>query len=318
MPVYHIAAPCMVYLLPLQGQSAYLFYHLARKPYSMKNILYILLAFMATLQASAQNKMSCCSMSATKEFAMLTTDEDFKNSHAEPLPYVYTEDLGRMVKFKTPDGQTGNAFEILTAYKTEKWLFVFHEWWGLNDHIKKEAVKYFETLKDVNVLVIDLYDGKTTASREEAGQLMGSLNDARARSIIQGAIKYVGKQANIATLGWCLGGGWSLQATLMAGKQATGAVVYYGMPEKDVEKLKTLQADVLFVFATKDEWINREVLQQFQADMKAANKALTVKEYNAVHAFANPSNPNFDETASAAAFTESIGFLRNRFFKKGG
>ncbi len=283
----------------------------------MRTILSVLFVLVVTTGINAQ-KHTCCSMSSTEEFAMLTADDDFKKSHAEPLPYVYTDDLGQMVGFKTPDGKTANAFQILTAYKTDKWLFVFHEWWGLNDHIKKEAVKYFEQMKDVNVLVIDLYDGQLATTREEAGKLMSGLDDARARSIIQGAIKFVGKNADIATLGWCLGGGWSLQATLMAGKQATGAVVFYGMPEKDLEKLKTLQADVLFVFAAQDDWINREVVNNFQADMKSAGKTLVLKEYNAVHAFANPSNPNFDKTASDDAFIESTKFLSKRFFQKGG
>lgn len=284
----------------------------------MKTLSLSLFALLLSIAAIAQNKMSCCAISATQEFAMLTHEDGFSNAHPDPLPYTYTDDLGQMIRFKTPDGNTANAFEILTAYKTNKWVFFFHEWWGLNDHIKKEAVKYFETMKDVNILVIDLYDGKVATDKETAGKLMGGLDDARARSIIQGAIKHVGKQANIATLGWCMGGGWSLQATLMAGKQATGAVVYYGMPEKDIEKLKTLQADVLFIHAQKDDWINNDVVAQFKANMTTAGKTLVIKEYNAVHAFANPSNPNHDVAASKDAFTESVKFLSKRFFQKGG
>lgn len=286
----------------------------------MKTMPIILIAFFALINVSlmAQNKMSCCSMTATQEFSMLTADASFSAKHAEPLPYVYSDDVGQMVGFKTPDGRKSQAFQILTAYKTDKWLFVFHEWWGLNDHIKKEAVKYFESLKDVNVLVIDLYDGEVATTREDAAKFMGAVNDDRARSIIEGAIKYVGKQASIATVGWCFGGGWSLQATIMAGKQAAGAVVYYGMPEKDVAKLKTLQANVLFMLAAKDEWITPEIVHQFEADMKAAGKTVTVKEYNAVHAFANPSNPNHDAAAAADAYKESIKFIAKQFFQKGG
>jgi len=283
----------------------------------MKALLLALLSTMA-ISLVAQNKSTCCSMSPTQEFAMLTTDTDFKASHAEPLPYVYNEDIGQMIGFKTPDGKRANAFQILTAYKTDKWLFIFHEWWGLNDHMKKEAVKYFQSLKDVNILVIDLYDGQVATTREEAGKMMGALDDARARSIIEGAIKVAGKNANIATVGWCMGGGWSLQASLMAGKQATAAVMYYGMPEKDVEKLKTLQTDVMFVFAAKDDWINRDVLNTFEANMKAAEKTLVVEEYDAVHAFANPSNPNYDLAASTDAYTKTIRFISKRFYQKGG
>lgn len=285
----------------------------------MRTFLSVLFAMGLAAVSFAQSKPTCCSaVSATQEFAMLTGDNGFNLSHAEPLPYTFNEDIGEMIYIKTAEGKSANAFQILTPYKTNKWLFVFHEWWGLNDYMKKEAVKYFQALKDVNVLVIDLYDGQVATTREEAGKLMGGLDDARARSIIQGAIKFVGKQADIATLGWCMGGGWSLQATLMAGKQATGAVMYYGMPEKDLEKIKTLQADVLFVHAQKDDWITTDVVKQFQDKMKTAGKSLQVKEYDAVHAFANPSNPNHDRAAAENAFNESVRFLSKRFYLKGG
>ncbi len=284
----------------------------------MKSFLSILLVLVITVSAFAQSKPTCCSMTATQEFSILTADANFNQSHAEPLPYTYDDDLGQMVQFKTPDGKKTAAFEIRSAYNNEKWLFVFHEWWGLNDHIKKEAVKYFKSLKDVNVLVLDLYDGKVATTREEAGKLMGSADEARMRSIIAGALKHAGKQASVATVGWCFGGGWSLQATLAAGKQAAGAVVYYGMPEKDLEKLKTLEAPVLFMFAKKDDWINQEVVTQFEADMLAAGKTLTIKTYDAVHAFANPSNPNYDVAAANDAYEASIKFIRAQLNKKGG
>jgi carboxymethylenebutenolidase len=90
------------------------------------------------------------------------------------------------------------------------------------------------------------------------------------------------------------------------------------MPEKEVEKLKTLQADVLFILAKKDEWITPELVVQFEADMKTAGKTLTVEAYDAVHAFANPSNPNFDVTAATDAYSQSIKFLAKQFFQKGG
>ena len=85
---------------------------------------------------------------------------------------------------------------------------------------------------------------------------MQGVKEDRAKAIIKGAIAYAGPNAHIATIGWCFGGGWSLQASLLAGKQDVACVMYYGMPEQDVNKLKTLHADVLGNFANKDNWIN--------------------------------------------------------------
>jgi carboxymethylenebutenolidase len=84
------------------------------------------------------------------------------------------------------------------------------------------------------------------------------------------------------------------------------------MPETDISKLKQLNGDVLGLFASKDEWINEKVVSQFEENMKEAGKQLTVKTYDAVHAFANPSNPKHDREATADAHKLAIAFLRER------
>ncbi|WP_262920584.1 dienelactone hydrolase family protein [Hymenobacter sp. 5516J-16] len=96
----------------------------------------------------------------------------------------------------------------------------------------------------------------------------------------------------------------------MAGPKAKGCVAYYGMPEKDVAKLKTLNTDVLFVFAKQDKWINQEVVSQFGKDMATAKKGLTVKAYDADHAFANPSNPKYNKGFAEDAHTASVTYLK--------
>lgn len=284
----------------------------------MRTLIILLIALLSFGALQAQ-QLSCCSMTATQEFANLTADNGFKASHLEPQPTTVEEGIGTMITYKTPDGNRANAFEILTPYGGNNWLFVFHEWWGLNDHMKNEAIKYFKEMRDVNILLIDLYDGNVATTREDAGKYMQAIKDERAKAIIEGAIKHVGKRANIGTVGWCFGGGWSLQATLLAGKQATGAVMYYGMPEKDKEKLsEELKADVLFMFAEQDEWINGEVLAEFEKNMDDVSQKLYVERYNAPHAFANPSNPGYNKAFTDDAFEKSLKFLRKRYYLKGG
>ena len=78
--------------------------------------------------------------------------------------------------------------------------------------------------------------------------------------------------------------------------------MYYGMPEKDVEKLKTLNTDVLGFFAGKEKFITKAIVEEFAKNMATAGKTLDYKIYDAEHAFANPSNPNFDKDASAEAY----------------
>ena len=46
--------------------------------------------------------------------------------------------------------------------------------------------------------------------------------------------------------------------------------------------------------------------------MKAADKKLTVYQYDADHGFANPSNPHFDKEATADAYAKTIAFIKER------
>ncbi|TGE15470.1 dienelactone hydrolase family protein [Hymenobacter elongatus] len=268
-----------------------------------------------------QTKTTCCSRptvgaGATEAFAMLATNEDFSGGHDAPLPYTY-EGQGEMIEFKTTDGQTAKAFEIKSNVRSDKYLFVIHEWWGLNDYIKKEAATFANELKGVNIIALDLYDGQVAGTPDEAGKLMQAVKSERAEAIIKGALLHAGPNAKVSSVGWCFGGGWSLQTALLAGPKAVGCVMYYGMPEKDVAKLKTLNTDVLGIFATQDKWINPEVAAQFQKDMAAAKEKVTIKNYDADHAFANPSNPKYSKEFAAQAHAATLDYLRKNFKLKG-
>lgn len=105
------------------------------------------------------------------------------------------------------------------------------EWWGLNDYIKSESEILSRELDNVNILAIDLYDGRVAATPDSAMKLMQLAKTDRLENIIKGALAYAGTDAKIYTIGWCFGGMWSLQTTLLAGKQAAGCVMYYGRPK---------------------------------------------------------------------------------------
>jgi carboxymethylenebutenolidase len=275
----------------------------------MKKIILLLLFFPVF---SFAQRGSCCKISATEKFSQMASNETFASAHANPIPFKMVSEKGKMVFYECSDGNQANAYEIRSEVASNKWLFVFHEWWGLNDYIKQEAERYATDLPNVNVIAIDLYDGQLAEKTEEAQDLMKKMSDDRSRSIINGAINYIGNKPVIATLGWCMGGAWSLQASILAGKNAVGCVMYYGMPETDITRLKTLNCDVLGIFGTKDTHISPAVVKTFEKNMKDAGEKLTVKNYDAVHAFANPSNPNFDRTATADARKLTLEFLTTR------
>jgi carboxymethylenebutenolidase len=266
-------------------------------------------------QTTQSAHLSCCTnpYQASTAFAMLTLDKQFVKGHASPLPFVHVSAVGKMITFKTPDGTTGRGYELKPAKKSNKYLFVFQEWWGLNDYIKKEAESYFNDLGEVNVIALDLYDGKVATKAEEAVKLVQAVKPERAAAIIKGAQDYAGNKAEIASIGWCFGGSWSLQSAIITGKQNIGCVMFYGMPEKNVERLKTLNSDVLGFFASRDKNITPEVVKEFEANMKAAGKKIRTRMYDADHAFANPSNPDYNQKFAAETHRLAAGYLRDRF-----
>jgi carboxymethylenebutenolidase len=275
----------------------------------MKKIIFSI--FVIGLSGSLNAQKSCCARpESTETFAILTQDENFVATHLDPKPFTIENPIGKEISFKTKDGSNGHAYEIKAAKPTNNYVLVIHEWWGLNDYIKQESEKIYQTLGNVNVIAIDLYDQKVATVKDSAAKYMQSVQTVRAENIINGVLSHVGKKAKIATIGWCFGGGWSMQTSLLAGKKSKGCVMYYGMPEENIEKIQTLQSPVLFVWPKQDQWINKEMVDQFENNMKIAYKSLTVEAYEADHAFANPSNPKYSKTFADDAFNKAMAFIK--------
>lgn len=282
----------------------------------MRTIFILLTIFMFRMFMPEQKTKTaaitiCHTPTPANNMSELASNAAFQALHEIPVAFKY-QGAGEMISFPTPDGKTGSGFLIKSPKKSDKWLMVYQEWWGLNDHIKQEAAKLHKDLGDVNVLALDMYDGKVGTTREEAGKLMQNASADRLASITKGGLEYAGKNAKIASIGWCFGGMLSLQSAIASGKQVAGCVMYYGKPEQDVEKLKTLQTDVLGIFGTQDQGINPEVVAKFEKDMKAAGKQVTIKMYDAVHGFANPSNPKYDAAATEDAYKLSLAYLKKK------
>lgn len=286
----------------------------------MEKLLVIVIAFFVSLNppAPAPKPIAMCHGTATPpdDMVLLASTKAFQVLHEEPLPFHFVSKAGgEMISFKATDGTQAKGFFLKAKQPTDTYLLVYQEWWGLNDHIKQEAEKYYDALGGkVNVLAPDLYDGKVTDKREEAGKLIGEAmaNAAHLEAIVKGAFAYAGPKAKFGSVGWCFGGMWSLRSAILAGKQADACVMYYGTPVKDVEQLKKLDTDVLGIFGSQDTGIPPATVEEFEKNMKAAGEKVTIKMYDAVHAFANPSNPKFNKAYADEAFALSSGYLKKK------
>lgn len=277
----------------------------------MKKILTLYVLLIVFTSINAQTSMNCCAPNATEKFAMFASDKPFVMEHENPLPFTYNSAKGHDITYKAADGSDAHAWEIKAEKNTNYYLFVIHEWWGLNDYIKQESEKLSNEL-GINVIALDLYDNKVAATREDASKYVQTVKTDRAMAIIKGAYNYVGANAKVFTLGWCFGGGWSLQTAIEGGNQVVGCVMYYGMPEQNIDRLKKLNCDVIGFFANKDGYITPQVVDQFKENMQKAGKKVTVYQYDADHAFANPSNPVYNKAAAEDAYTKEIAFIKER------
>ncbi len=258
------------------------------------------------------SEITVCHGELPTSMTSFVSDPEFVSMHPSPR-FIDFKGLGQPVKFDTPDGKQAGGYLIKSKKKSDKWLFVYQEWWGLNDHIRTEADKYYSDLEgNVNVLALDMYDGKVAADPAEAGKLMQGADEHRLANIIKGGYQLAGGKAKVASVGWCFGGGLSLKSAIAGGSNNIGSVMYYGMPVQDVEQLKTLHSDVLGLFAT-EKWISQEVVKEFAANMKKADKKLTYRIFPGVHGFANPSNPNFDAENTKIAYAMALEYLKGKF-----
>jgi carboxymethylenebutenolidase len=276
----------------------------------MKKIMAFLLCTALFTVVKAQMNMNCCAPAATEKYAMNATDKDFVAAHLSPLPYTYAG-AGEDITYKASDGTDAHAWLIKADKPTNYYLFVVHEWWGLNDYIKKESEKMANDL-GLNVIALDLYDKQVATNRDDAAKIMQSVKTERAMAIIKGAYAYIGTDAKVFTIGWCFGGGWSLQTAIEGGKQAVGCMMYYGQPEKDVARLKSINCDIIGFFGNKDQWPSPAMVDEFVKTADAAGVKLIVNRYEATHAFANPSNPNYDKEATADAYNKVKDFIKAR------
>src|SRR6201996_4696936 len=135
-----------------------------------KLLLFLTIALMAGFafgqtktKAKVPAKMSsmvCCPNTATQQFAMLAADKKFVMSHGTPKKFHFQSSIAKAVTYKTPDGKESTAWEWKAAKPTNNYLLVIHEYWGLNDWIKKISEQLYTDLGNVHVIALDLYDRK--------------------------------------------------------------------------------------------------------------------------------------------------------------
>src|SRR6201982_3147699 len=182
-------------------------------------------------------------------------------------------------------------------------IVVIHEWWGLNDWVKEQASKLAD--QGYVALAVDLSRGQVADNSDMAHELSRGVPQDRALRDLHAAFEFLQSQPNvkknrIASIGWCWGGGYSLDVALQEPAVAA-AVINYGSLVTDPPSIQKIHAAILGNFGAKDKGIVPEDVKKFEAALKEAGKRADIKIYpDAGHAFENPNNKSGYRTADAA------------------
>lgn len=193
-------------------------------------------------------------------------------------------------------------------------VIVIHEWWGLNDWVKQQTEKLAE--QGYVALAVDLYRGKVAADPDEAHELMRGLPQDRAIRDLQSGFVYLAMRKDvlpnrIGSVGWCMGGGLSLQLAIHTPRLAA-CVVNYGSLPTDPNDIQQIIAPVLGNFGAEDRGITPADVAAFEKTMKGLNRRIDVKIYDgAGHGFENPNNAaGYRAEAAADAWARTLAFLK--------
>ncbi len=214
------------------------------------------------------------------------------------------------VSITTAGGRAVEAALALPEAQTAPTVLLVHEWWGLNDQIKAVAAELAS--QGYLALAINLFGGPAATTPEEAKAKMSAMKPEEAIDTLVSWTAWLKaherSSGKVATIGWCFGGGWSLNTALAT--PTDGCVIYYGRVNKSAEELAPLACPVLGHFATLDQNINKPMVEGFQAAAAAAGKTVEVHWYEADHAFANPTGARYDQADAALAWERTTAFLK--------
>lgn len=214
-----------------------------------------------------------------------------------------------------PSGKDTVSGFLVEPEKAGKYpaLIVIQEWWGLNDWVKEQTQKLAE--QGYVALAPDLYRGKVATDPGTAHELMRGMPQDRAVADLNAAFAYLSAKNNvdpvrIGSIGWCMGGGLSLQLAIHQPKLAA-CVVNYGALPTDPADIGQIFAPVLGNFGADDHGITPDDVHAFEKAMGKFGRFCSVKIYDgAGHGFMNQNNESgYRPEAAADAWKRIVDFF---------
>ena len=226
---------------------------------------------------------------------------------------------GKTVSYKSGDETVQGVLYTPAGDGPFPAIIVIHEWWGLNDWVKEQGAKLAG--EGYVALAVDLYRGKVASTPDLAHELARGLPEDRAKRDLHAAFVFLAAQPNvkkdrIGAIGWCMGGGYSLDVALQEPGLAAD-VINYGHLATDRDALKKINAPILGIFGAQDRGIAPEDVKKFEQALKEMGKKIDVTIYpDAGHGFENPNNKaGYRADDAADAWKRTLNFLASTLKK---
>lgn len=223
---------------------------------------------------------------------------------------------GKMVTFKSGEEEIKGFLAEPEGKGPFPAIVVIQEWWGLTDWIKDNAKRL--AAQGYVCLAPDLYRGKVATKPATARELMQGMPQDRALRDLKAAVDALAANPKvdrnrIGSIGWCMGGGLSLQLALRD-KRDRACAMCYGRVVTDADKLKALNGPVLGIFGAEDRGIPPAAVRKFEGALKEAGKKVERISIfpNAGHGFMRDGgNRAYNAEAAKEAWSEI-----DKFFAK--
>lgn len=208
--------------------------------------------------------------------------------------------MGTLISFKRPDGKEARGYLANAARGDAPGVIVIQEWWGLSEQIKGLTDRF--ALAGFDALAPDLYDGTVVPyhDTDAANREMSSLDflDATTQTV-RGAAQYLGRNgAKVGLTGFCLGGAVTIIGACRI-PELGAAVAFYGLPAPQAATPAEVRVPLQAHFANRDDWCTPQLVDAFEAALKAAGKAAEIFRYDADHAFVNEQRAAVHDRAAA-------------------
>jgi dienelactone hydrolase len=214
---------------------------------------------------------------------------------------VYAELRTQLIEYHDGEVLLEGYLAYDDSFKTKRpGIMVVHEWWGLNQYIKKRT----EELARLGYVAFaaDMYGkGINTDNPKKAGELAGAYTKDRKlmRSRALAGLRTLSGNSHtdpdhIVAIGYCFGGTTVLELA-RSGANISGVASFHGgLDTPDPDAAKNIKGSVLVLQGANDPFNPPEKVDAFQDEMRKANVDWQMNIYGgAEHSFTNPDADSF-------------------------